>query len=159
MISFEINMPPVTLLRILASIIFFTFPVTLFAQNLQQEQREMRRKYNNPYLGENEKSKNVTVFKLRGYTDSTRLILSDLATCKMICFSILLVEIREVLKDGLVNVRRSHITSADKTFAVEYNAGKKLRVIVRPEGSALVIVTVYPNYKTTNCDCNKDEQQ
>ena len=140
------------LFRIVSTIILLCFTFGLNAQNLQQEQRELRRKYNNPYE-QTGKTKTVQVFKLRGYNDSTQLLFSALATCRMTCNSLDEAAIRKVLKEGLVNVRRSDLESEQKTFAVEDDPGKKLRVVVEPQGNALLVVTVYPIEKKMTCDC------
>ena len=143
------------LIRYTATFFLLCFNLGLSAQNLQQEQKEMRRKYHNPYE-QSEKTRNVKVFKLRGYTDSTQLIFFSGATCRMACIPIDESGVRKVLKEGVVNVSRSDIASAEKTFAVEYDQGGKVRVIVKPHGNALEVITVYPIDKKIDCDCKNN---
>jgi hypothetical protein len=139
--------------KLILTLLILSFCFGANAQNLQQEQREMRRKNNNPYVPPVEKTKVSQVFKLRGYTDSTKLIFSAMASCKMTCLSIDEKDVRTVLKEGLVNVSRSDVASAEKTFAVEYDSGKKLRVVVTPIGYSLLVVTVNTIDKKVECDC------
>ena len=139
--------------KLLLIIVMLCLGSVSIAQNLQQEQRELRRKNNNPFEPPVEKTIVSQVFKLRGYSDSTQLVFSALANCKMSCLVIDEKEVRTVLKEGLVNVSRSNVTSAEKTFAVEYNSGKKLRVVVTPKGYSLMVITVNPIEKKVECDC------
>lgn len=139
--------------KLLLIVVMLCLGSVSIAQNLQQEQRELRRKNNNPFESPVEKTKVSQVFKLRGYTDSTQLVFSAMANCKMSCLGIDEKEVRTVLKEGLVNVSRSDVTSAEKTFEVEYNSGKKLRVVVTPKGYLLIVITVNPIEKKIECDC------
>ena len=139
--------------KLILILIFLSGSFALSAQTLQQEQKEMRRKYNNPYEGQTQKTKTVQTFKLRGYTDSTQLQYSKMASCKMTCLSVDENAIRTVLKEGTVNVSRSDIASPEKVFAVEYDNGEKLRVVVSPRGASLFVITVNPINKKAECDC------
>lgn len=133
--------------------IAFSFLTPAQAQNMQQEQKEMRRKNHNPLDPPIEKKTVIQLFKLRGYTDSTQLTFSDLATCKMTCLSLNEKDIRNVLKHGNVNVKRSDISSSEKKFAVESDNHGRFRVIVAPNGNALFIITVNEISKTIDCTC------
>ena len=139
--------------KFLASALFLCISFSISAQNQQQVQRELRRRNNNPFDAGKETNKTIQAFKLKGYTDSTQLVFSELATCKMTCLSIDEKEVRTVLRSGLVNVGRSDVASANKTFAVEYDSGKNLRVVVSPRGYTLLVITVYPIGKKIDCDC------
>ena len=141
--------------KFLLTFIISCFCFGAVAQTLQQEQRELKRKNNNPFEPPVERTKVSQVFKLRGYTDSTQLIFSAMANCKLACLSIDEKDVRRVLKEGLVNVSRSDVASAEKIFAVEYDSGKKLRVVVTPNGNILIVVTVNPIDKKVECDCKQ----
>lgn len=120
---------------------------------MQQEQREMRRKNHNPFDVPPEKQKVSQVFKLRGYTDSTQLTFSDLAACKMSCLSLNESNIRQVLKEGNVNIKRSEIALPEKTFVVESGDSRRINVIVIPKGYTLFVVTVNQMDSKFTCTC------
>lgn len=141
--------------KLLLIILIHCFYESASCQIIQAEQRELRRKNNNPFAPPTEKTKGTEVYKFRGYTDSTQLIYTSMATCKMACIQVEDKDVRAVLKEGMVNIKRSKLTNSEKSFAVEYDNGKKLRVIVAPKGYALTVITVNPIDYTAECDCNK----
>jgi hypothetical protein len=132
--------------------------VTAFAQTRSQEYREQRRRNQQE---PQEVIQQNTTFKLRGYTDSTKLYFTKMATCKMECLTVSEAELRSVLKDGLVNVERSELDTPEKKFAIEgmSSDGKELRVIAVPKGNALLMITVIRTDKKEQCDCKKKEEK
>ena len=141
--------------KFLLALLFASFSLALSAQTLQQEQREMRRKYNNPMAPPVEQTKVSQVFKLRGYTDSTQIAFSPIASCKMSCLSLEEKDVRLVLKEGLVNTKLSDVASSEKKFVVDYDSGKKLRVSVTPRGYSLFVVSVSQIAQKDGCDCKQ----
>jgi uncharacterized DUF497 family protein len=139
-------------------LLLLTMPLPLLAQTRSQEYREQKRRNQQE---PQEVITQQTTFKLRGYTDSTQLMFTKNATCKMECLTISEADVRQVLKDGLVNTERSELDQPEKKFAVEGAASesKTLRVVVVPKGNALLLITVIRIDKKENCDCRKKDNK
>jgi hypothetical protein len=90
-------------------------------------------------------------------TNSSRLILTKHAKCRMACRQITEGEIRQILKDGVINYKKSGVGSqGDSTFAVEgYSQEKQhIRVVVAPENDGMVIITCIDLDREWSCDCD-----
>lgn len=66
-------------------------------------------------------------------------------------------EIKEILKNGNINVAKSGIGSkGDSTYALDgYSLEKQhIRLVVAPENRGLVVITCIDLDKEWQCDCN-----
>ncbi len=129
------------------------------AQTPYEEAREKQRKYNNPYAPNISRAHPVE-YKLYGYTDSTQLIFTAAANCKMSCLSIDEKSLRAILKNGIVNVSKSELRSNPKKYAVEYQySGKIYRTVVIPNKKALMVTSVTKPYNKTDCNCEDGKEK
>lgn len=74
----------------------------------------------------------------------------------MDCRHITEEEIKEILKTGAVNYRKSGIGSkGDSTFALEgySHENQHIRVVVAPESDGLVVITCIDLNKEWPCNC------
>lgn len=102
----------------------------------------------------------TVVYKLKGYTDSTRLYYSRTANCKMECIKVVEEDVRQVLKEGEASLAKPKDSSdTQKVFFVEGDTktNKRIKIVVTPKGNALFVITVNPAYEKADCDCNKKE--
>lgn len=91
------------------------------------------------------------------FRNTTHLILTKHAKCKMDCRHITEPEIIEIIHDGKVNYSKSGPgTKGDETYALEgySNEHQYLRVIVAPESDGLVVITCIDLNKEWACNCN-----
>jgi hypothetical protein len=91
------------------------------------------------------------------FRNTSHLILTKHVECRMDCRHITEEEIKEVLKTGRVNYKKSGIGSkGDSTFALEgySHENQHIRVIVAPENDGLVVITCIDLGKEWPCDCN-----
>ena len=91
------------------------------------------------------------------FRNISHLILTKHAKCRMACRQITQDEIRQILKDGVINYKKSGIGSqGDSTFAVEGYSHEKqhIRVVVAPENDGLVVITCIDLDREWSCDCN-----
>jgi hypothetical protein len=90
------------------------------------------------------------------FRDTTHLILTKHVECRMDCRHITEEEIKEILKTGKVNYRKSGIGSkGDSTFALEgySHENQHIRVVVAPENDGLVVITCIDLNKEWPCNC------
>ena len=91
------------------------------------------------------------------FKNISHLILTKHAKCRMACRQITEVEIKQILKDGVINYKKSGIGShGDSTFAVEGYSHEKqhIRVVVAPENDGMVIITCIDLDREWSCDCD-----
>ncbi len=91
------------------------------------------------------------------FRNSSYLILTEHAKCRMACRQISEKEIKEILQTGTVNYKKSGIGSkGDSTFAVEgYSIEKQhIRVVVAPENDGMIIITCIDLDREWPCDCD-----
>ena len=91
------------------------------------------------------------------FRNTTHLILTKHAKCRMDCRHITEGEIREVIHDGKVNYAKSGPgTKGDETYALEGYSDERqhLRIIVAPEDDGLVVITCIDLDKEWACNCN-----
>lgn len=141
----------------IAYILLLTLIATTgFSQTLRDETKERRRQQMRrpPDNG----VRQTTIFKLKGYTDSTRLYYSRTANCKMECMKVTEEDIRQVLKEGEASIPKAKdSTSTEIIFSIEGDTktNQRIKVLVTPKGSALFVITVNPFGEKIECDCNK----
>lgn len=87
--------------------------------------------------------------------NTTHLVFSKHAKCRMDCRKIDEVEIREILKNGTVNKKKIQQDKRGMTYPVEGTTqdGQRVRIVFAPKGDALVVVTVIDLGKEWSCDC------
>ncbi|HEX7457713.1 MAG TPA: DUF4258 domain-containing protein [Ginsengibacter sp.] len=91
------------------------------------------------------------------FRNTTHLILTNHAKCRMDCRHITEQEIKEIIHDGKVNYSKSGTgTKGDETFALEgySNERQHLRIVVAPEGDGLVVITCIDLDNEWQCNCN-----
>ena len=91
------------------------------------------------------------------FRNTTHLILTNHAKCRMDCRHITEQEIKEIIHDGKVNYSKSGTgTKGDETFALEgcSNEHQHLRIVVAPEGDGLVVITCIDLDNEWQCNCN-----
>lgn len=87
--------------------------------------------------------------------NTTNLVFSKHAKCRMDCRKIDESEIREILKNGTVNKKKIQRDKRGMTYPVEGTThdGQRVRIVFAPKGDALVVVTVIDLGKEWSCDC------
>ena len=91
------------------------------------------------------------------FRNTSHLILTKHARCRMDCRQITIDEIKEILEKGNVNRAKSGIgTKGDSTYALEgySHENQHIRVIVAPENEDLVVITCMDLNKEWPCNCN-----
>ena len=91
------------------------------------------------------------------FRNTTHLILTNHAKCRMDCRHITEQEIKEIIHDGKVNYSKSGTgTKGDEIFALEgySNERQHLRIVVAPEGDGLVVITCIDLDNEWQCNCN-----
>jgi len=91
------------------------------------------------------------------FKNISHLILTQHAKCRMACRQITEGEIKQILKDGVINYKKSGLGSkGDSTFAVEGYSHEKqhIRVVVAPENDGMVIITCIDLDREWSCDCD-----
>jgi hypothetical protein len=87
--------------------------------------------------------------------NTTNLIFSKHAKCRMDCRKIDESEIREILKSGKISYKKIQNDKRGKTFPVEGFTHDKqhVRIVFAPKGDGLVVVTVIDLDTAWKCDC------
>ena len=91
------------------------------------------------------------------YRNTTHLILTKHAKCRMDCRHINTEEINEIIHTGNVNYSKSGTGSkGDATYDLEgySNEHQHIRVVVAPEHDGLVVITCIDLDKEWPCNCN-----
>ncbi len=94
--------------------------------------------------------------KIEGFNRSTEnLIFSKHAKCRMDCRKIDEAEVKAILKNGTVNLKKIQSDKRGKTYPVEgYTEDKQhVRIVFAPKNDALVVVTVIDLGTEWKCDC------
>ena len=85
------------------------------------------------------------------------------AKCRMDCRKIDEVEIKDILKNGTINYKKSELQGADckKKYVVEgiSKDDQKLRIVFAPCGSEITVVTCIDLNKEWECSCEGDEKK
>ncbi|MDQ2864417.1 MAG: DUF4258 domain-containing protein [Bacteroidota bacterium] len=90
------------------------------------------------------------------FRDTTHLIFTKHARCRMDCRNINKKEINEIILSGNVNYSKSgRGTKGDETYALEGYSyeHQHLRVVVAPERDGLVVITCIDLDKEWPCNC------
>jgi len=147
------------MIRLFVTTILVYSALSSVAQTRSEEGKEIVRKYNNPYAPKISRAHPIE-YKLYGYTDSTQLIFTDAANCKMSCLSMDEKRLRAILKNGIVNVSKSELRSNPKKYAVEYQySGKFYRTVVIPNKKALMVTSVTKPYNKIDCNCEDGKEK
>ena len=87
--------------------------------------------------------------------NTTKLIFSKHAKCRMDCRKIDETEIREILKTGTINYQKIQNDKRGKTYPVEGLTHEKqhVRIVFAPKDDGLVVVTVIDLDTEWSCDC------
>ncbi|HSQ44749.1 MAG TPA: DUF4258 domain-containing protein [Ginsengibacter sp.] len=91
------------------------------------------------------------------FRNTTHLILTKHAKCRMDCRHITEQEIKEIIREGKVNYAKSGPGSkGDETYALEGYSDERqhLRIVVAPEHDGLVVITCIDLDKEWACNCN-----
>jgi len=91
-----------------------------------------------------------------GFNRNTeKLIFSKHARCRMDCRKIDEAEVRAILMNGTVNLKKIQSDKRGKTYPVEgYTKDKQhVRIVFAPKGEGLVVVTVIDLETEWKCDC------
>ncbi len=94
--------------------------------------------------------------EIEGFNRNTsNLVFSKHAKCRMDCRKIDESEIREILKNGTVNEKKIQRDKRGMTYPVEGTThdGQRVRIVFAPKDDALVVVTVIDLGKEWSCDC------
>ena len=88
--------------------------------------------------------------------NTTNLIFSKHAKCRMDCRHIDESEVREILKNGTVNEKKIQRDKRGITWPVEGTThdGQRVRIVFAPKDNGLVVVTVIDLGTEWSCDCN-----
>ncbi len=92
----------------------------------------------------------------RGFDRNTeKLIFSKHARCRMDCRKIDEQEVRDILKNGEVNLKKIQSDKRGKTYPVEgyTNDKQHVRIVFAPKDDGLVVVTVIDLGTEWKCDC------
>lgn len=87
--------------------------------------------------------------------NTSNLIFSKHAKCRMDCRNIDESEIREILKSGTINYKKIQNDKRGKTYPVEGFTHDKqhVRIVFAPKDDGLVVVTVIDLDTEWKCDC------
>lgn len=92
------------------------------------------------------------------YRNFSGLVYTKHAECRMDCRQITEQEITEILTTGRLNRQKSGYDKKhnNETYALEGYSHEKqhIRVVVTPQGSRLLVITVIDLDKEWACDCN-----
>ena len=91
------------------------------------------------------------------FRNTSHLILTKHAKCRMDCRHITEPEIEEIIHKGKVNYSKSGTgTKGDETYALEgySNEHQHLRIVVAPEDDGLVVITCIDLDNEWPCICN-----
>ncbi|MDE3211878.1 MAG: DUF4258 domain-containing protein [Bacteroidota bacterium] len=90
------------------------------------------------------------------FRDTTHLVLTHHAMCRMDCRHITRKEITEIITEGNVNYSKSELSKkGDETYAIEgYTTEEQhLRIVVSPADDGLVVVTCIDLDRDWPCNC------
>jgi len=87
--------------------------------------------------------------------NTSTLIFSKHAKCRMDCRNIDESEIKEILIKGKINHQKIQRDKRGMTYPVEglTHDNQRVRIVFAPKGDALVVVTVIDLGKDWSCDC------
>ena len=88
--------------------------------------------------------------------NANNIIFSKHAKCRMDCRKIGELEVKEILKNGILNSKKIQSNKRGKTYIIEgYTYDKQLvRIVFAPKGNhSLVVVTVIDLETEWACDC------
>lgn len=87
--------------------------------------------------------------------NTTNLVFSKHAKCRMDCRKIDESEVREILRSGTINYKKIQSDKRGKTYPVEgYTHDKQhVRIVFAPKDNGLVVVTVIDLGTEWACDC------
>lgn len=91
------------------------------------------------------------------YRNTSHLIYTKHAKCRMECRHIDAAEVKEIIQDGKLNESKSgQGKDNDQTYALEgwSSDNQHVRVVVAPENDGLVVITVIDLGKEWACDCD-----
>jgi hypothetical protein len=89
--------------------------------------------------------------------NTSRIIYTKHARCRMGCRHIDESEVREVLQNGKINYEKSDLRAhPDPKYALEGNTkdGQHVRIIFAPSPRGMVVITVIDLAKEWTCDCD-----
>lgn len=93
----------------------------------------------------------------QSFRNATHLVFTKHARCRMDCRHIDETEIREIIRDGVLNESKSgKSTHGDMTYALEGTShdNQDIRVVVTPQDNGLLVITVIDLKKEWACDCD-----
>lgn len=93
----------------------------------------------------------------QSFRNATHLVFTKHARCRMDCRHIDESEIREIIRDGVLNERKSgKSTRGDMTYALEGTShdNQDIRIVVTPQDDGLLVITVIDLKKEWACDCD-----
>lgn len=87
--------------------------------------------------------------------NTTKLIFSKHAKCRMDCRKIDESEVKEILKNGTINYKKIQNDKRGKTYPVEglTHDKQRVRIVFAPKDDGLVVVTVIDLDTEWKCDC------
>jgi hypothetical protein len=87
--------------------------------------------------------------------NSAEIIFSKHARCRMECRKIDESEVKDILKNGIINHEKIQRDKRGKTFPVEgyTRDNQHVRIVFAPKGEGLVVVTVIDLDTEWKCDC------
>ena len=94
--------------------------------------------------------------EVEGFNRKTsNLIFSKHAKCRMDCRNIDESEVREILKNGIINHKKIQSDKRGMTYPVEglTHDKQRVRIVFAPKEDALVVVTVIDLDTEWKCDC------
>jgi hypothetical protein len=102
-------------------------------------------------LADEEKPEEIEGFN----RNTTNLIFSKHAKCRMDCRNIDESEVKEILVKGKINHKKIQRDKRGMTYPVEglTHDNQQVRIVFAPKGNALVVVTVIDLGKDWSCDC------
>jgi len=88
--------------------------------------------------------------------DSNLLVYSDHAKCRMACRHIDESEVREILRTGSINHKRTETSNKGVSYALEGTThdNQDVRIVYAPKNDKIVVVTVIDLGKEWDCNCN-----
>lgn len=91
------------------------------------------------------------------FRDTSHLLFTMHARCRMDCRSINEKEIKKVIEKGKLNTGKSGLSKqGDETYVLEgySDEGQHIRVVVTPENDGLLVITVIDLDKEWVCHCD-----
>jgi hypothetical protein len=87
--------------------------------------------------------------------DSTKLIYSAHAKCRMACRHIDESEVNEILRTGEMNAKRTETNSKGTSYALEGTThdNQDVRIVYAPKNDKIVVVTVIDLQQEWDCNC------